>query len=215
MYQPPHFRIEDRDEMVALLRAHPLGMLISGGAAGLQANPIPFMYHGREDGTACLRAHLARPNPQWRALQEAPDALVVFQGHDHYISPSWYASKREHGKVVPTWNYMIVQVRGRATVHDDPDFLMAQLNALTDQEEQGRDHPWAVTDAPDPFVAAQMRGIVGIEIEIAAMEGKYKLSQNRAEADHAGVVRGLVGEADATAAAMAGLMQAHARKTAP
>lgn len=215
MYQPPHFRIEDQDEMVGLIRAHPLGLLVSGGPAGLMANPIPFLVEQRADGTTCLRAHLARPNPQWRALQDAPDALVVFQGQDHYVSPSWYASKREHGKVVPTWNYMIVQVRGQAQVHDDPDFLMAQISALTEQEENGRAEPWAVNDAPEPFLQAQMRGIIGIEILVTEMTGKYKLSQNRPAMDHAGVVAGLAAEPDVAGPALAEIMRESAGKRTP
>lgn len=214
MYQPPHFRVEDRADMVALVRANPLGMLISGGAAGLQANPIPFLLQERDDGTLVLRAHLARPNPQWRALQDAPEALVVFQGASHYITPDWYASKREHGKVVPTWNYMIVQARGQAIVHDDPAFIRDQIEALTNQEEQGRAAPWAVSDAPEPFVMAQMRGIVGIEVPVAEMTGKYKLSQNRAAADHDGVVQGLAAEADPAGPAMAAVMQQRSGKSA-
>ena len=214
MYQPPHFRIEDRAEMLALIRKHPLGLLVSGGAEGLMANPIPFLVQERPDGTACLRAHLARPNPQWRALADAPEALVVFQGHEHYITPSWYASKREHGKVVPTWNYMMVQVRGRAIIMDDPAFLMEQISALTAQEEGTRPEPWQVSDAPQPFIEAQMRGIVGIEIEIGEISGKYKLSQNRQAADHDGVMSGLAAEADPAGPAMAETMRRRGGKTA-
>lgn len=214
MYQPPHFRIEDRAEMLALIRAHPLGMLVSGGAAGLMANPIPFLVQERPDGSVSLRAHLARPNPQWRALAEAPEALVVFQGHEHYITPSWYESKREHGKVVPTWNYMVVQVRGQAIIQDDPAFLMDQISALTAQEEGARPQPWEVTDAPEPFIKAQMRGIVGIAIEIREITGKYKLSQNRHAADHDGVMSGLAGEQDPAGPAMAETMRRRSGKPA-
>ncbi|WP_284178750.1 FMN-binding negative transcriptional regulator [Rhabdaerophilum sp. SD176] len=214
MYQPPHFRIEDRAEMLALIRAHPLGILVSGGEGGLMANPIPFLVQERPDGTASLLAHLARPNPQWRALAEAPEALVVFQGHEHYITPSWYASKREHGKVVPTWNYMMVQVRGKAIIQDDRGFLMDQISALTAQEEGARPQPWEVTDAPEPFIEAQMRGIVGIEIPIREISGKYKLSQNRQAADHDGVVSGLAGEKGPAGPAMAETMRRHSGKPA-
>ncbi|MFY8114667.1 MAG: FMN-binding negative transcriptional regulator [Rhabdaerophilum sp.] len=215
MYEPPHFRIEDRAEMLALIRAHPLGILVSAGEAGLMANPIPFLVQENADGSVSLRAHLARPNPQWRALAEAPEALVVFQGHDHYITPSWYASKREHGKVVPTWNYMLVQVRGQAIVKDDPAFVMDQISALTAQEEGVRPQPWAVTDAPEPFIAAQMRGIVGLEIPIREITGKYKLSQNRPGADLEGVVSGLAGERDPAGPAMATTIRQRGGKHAP
>lgn len=207
MYEPQHFRIEDREELFAILRANPLGILISSGAGGLQANTIPFIVSKDADGRDVLRAHLARPNPQWRALAEGAEALVVFQGGDHYVTPSWYATKRETGKVVPTWNYVHIQVRGRASVHDDAGFIAAQIDALTDQQEGARVDPWAVNDAPEPFIAAQMRGIVGIEIAIESIAGKFKLSQNRQMPDREGVVEGLAAEPDAGGPAMAAFIR--------
>ncbi len=207
MYEPQHFRSEDRDEIFAVIRAHPLGILITAGADGVMANPIPFILARDAAGNDVLRAHLARPNPQWRALGEAGEALVVFQGHEHYVTPSWYATKREHGKVVPTWNYVHVQVRGKASVRDDAGFVADQINVLTEQQEAGRAEPWAVSDAPESFVAAQMRGIVGIEIAIDEISGKFKLSQNRPAADFAGVVDGLAAEPDPHGPAMAGVMR--------
>lgn len=215
MYEPQHFRIEDRDELFAILRANPLGLLISGGEGGLMANPIPFVVTKGVEGNDVLRAHLARPNPQWRALAEAAEVLVVFQGGDHYITPSWYATKRESGKVVPTWNYVHIQVRGRASVHDDADFVAAQIALLTDQQEQSRAEPWAVDDAPAPFIAAQMRGIVGIEIAIEAITGKFKLSQNRQMPDREGVVAGLAAEPDAGGPAMAAFIRGKAGSLLP
>jgi transcriptional regulator len=202
MYEPLHFKIEDRDELFAILRANPLGVLISSGAGGLQANPIPFIVAKDVDGRDVLRAHLARPNPQWRELAGGAEVLVVFQGGEHYVTPSWYQTKRETGKVVPTWNYVHIQVRGRASVHDDAAFVGAQITALTEQHEGERAEPWAVSDAPAPFIAAQMRGIVGIEIAIDEITGKFKLSQNRQEADFAGVIDGLAAEKDASGPAM-------------
>lgn len=206
MYQPIHFREDRLDVQHALVRAHPLGLLISTGADGLIANPVPFVLDAKGDlGT--LRCHVARPNGQWKALQEAGDCLVVFQGAEHYITPSWYASKREHGKVVPTWNYATVHCWGRAIIHDDPTWIRDQIEALTRAHEEPRRERWAVTDAPEPFIAAQMRGIVGIEIPIARIEGKWKVSQNRQEADRRGVHDGLRGEGDG--ASMADLVSAH------
>lgn len=193
MYQPPHHK-EDRIEILhALIRAHPLGLLISADAAGPLANPLPFLLD--EDGSAhgMLRTHLSRANAQWRAIKAQPDAtvLVVFQGVNTYITPSWYETKRETGKVVPTWNYAIVQVRGPARVVEDHDWLATQIRDLTGAHEGGRQEPRQVDDAPAPFVEAQIRGIVGLEIEITDIQGKWKVSQNRPEADRAGVARGL------------------------
>ena len=215
MYEPLHFKIEDREELFAILRANPLGILISSGAGGLQANPIPFVVSQDAEGRDVLRAHLARPNPQWRALAEGAEVLVVFQGGEHYVTPSWYQTKRETGKVVPTWNYVHIQVRGRASVHDNAVFVADQIDHLTAQQEGPRAAPWAVSDAPEPFIAAQMRGIVGIEIAIDEIAGKFKLSQNRQEADFAGVIEGLAAETDAAGPAMAGFIADRRGKLKP
>jgi transcriptional regulator len=174
----------------AFIRSHPWGLLTSSGPDGILANPIPFLLYG-EGERGVLRCHLSRGNAQWRALEASPDALVVFLGPEHYISPSWYPSKREHGKTVPTWNYATVQARGRARVIDDPAWLLAHVSALSDTQEGNRLEPWAVADAPESYIAGQLKGIVGIEIAIASLEGKFKASQNRPEADRAGVVSGL------------------------
>jgi transcriptional regulator len=138
-----------------------------------------------------LRAHLARANDQLAELRQGAETLVMFQGPQTYNTPSWYAAKREHGRVVPTWNYVVVQARGRPVVMADADWLRAQLDALTTAQEGGRAEPWAVSDAPEPYIAAQVRGIVGVEIPIDRLEGKWKVSQNRAEADRRGVEDGL------------------------
>jgi transcriptional regulator len=140
-----------------------------------------------------LRAHLARANPQWQALAEGAECLVVFQGPQAYVTPSWYATKRETGKVVPTWNYATVHAWGRPSVFEDPAWLHRQVTALTESRETPRAAPWAVADAPEAFVASQLKGIVGLEIPISRLEGKWKVSQNRPEADRAGVVEGLRG----------------------
>lgn len=203
MYEPSHFKIEDREELFAVLRAHPLGILISSGTDGVIANPVPFVLAKDAEGRDMLRAHLARPNPQWRAIGEGAEVLIIFQGGEHYVTPAWYPAKREHGKVVPTWNYVHIQVRGRARVQDDAAFIANQIDQLTSQQEGSRAAPWAVSDAPDAFIAAQMRGIVGIEIAIDEIAGKFKLSQNRQEADFAGVIDGLAAETDVTGPAMA------------
>jgi transcriptional regulator len=215
MYQPAHFR-EDRLEVQhALIRAHPLALLVTQGGAGLEANPIPFLLDPDASPLGTLRAHLARANPQWRSLDREREALVVFQAVDAYVTPSWYAAKREHGKVVPTWNYAVVQAWGRPRVIDDREWLARQIRALTDRQEARRAEPWAVDDAPEPFVAAQLKGIVGIEIPIARIEGKWKVSQNRPPEDRAGVAQGLEGEGDGISRAMARLVREHARPAPP
>jgi transcriptional regulator len=208
MYQPPHFR-EDRLEVQhALIKAHPLGLLICASADGPVANAIPFLLDPDASPKGTLRAHLARANPQWRALTEGGRALIVFQGADSYVTPSWYATKRETGKVVPTWNYAIVQARGTARIIEDRDWLAHHVSQLTGYNEAPRAQPWAVNDAPPAYIDAQLKGIVGIEIEIAEIEGKWKVSQNRPESDRTGVADGL--EADqhtAEARAMAEMVR--------
>ena len=193
MYQPPHFR-EDRLEVQhALIHAHPLGLLITAGPGGLQANHIPFLVdaNGAERGT--MRAHLARANPQMTELAAVAECMVAVQGPQAYISPSLYPTKHEHGKAVPTWNYITVHAWGRPQVIDDTAWLRRQVDDLTLHQEGSRPAPWYVSDAPEPFVASQLRGIVGIEIPIARIEGKWKVSQNRPASDQAGVVAGLRG----------------------
>jgi transcriptional regulator len=189
MYCPAAFR-EDRIEVQhAFIRSHPLGLLISLGSGGLTANLLPFHLKTADGGRGVLQAHMARANPQWRDL-DGEAALVVFRGTDAYVSPSLYATKRETGKVVPTWNYAMVQARGRAQVRDVGDWLAHQLNVLTTAREAGRPEPWSVADAPRDYIEAQMKHIVGIEIEIDALEGKWKVSQNQPEANRRSVVAG-------------------------
>jgi transcriptional regulator len=212
MYQPLPHRQESLEAQHALIRSHPLGLLISHGASGLEANSIPFLIDPNASKFGTLQAHMARANGQWRSLSEAGEVLVVFQGADHYITPGWYETKRETGKVVPTWNYLIVQARGRPRVIEDPVWLRVQIEALTNRHESGRAAPWAVGDAPEAFVEAQVRAIVGVEIEIAAIEGKWKASQNRPVADRAGVIAGLEELGDEDSRAMAAIVRDAAPK---
>ncbi len=202
MYQPPHHR-EDRLEVQhALIRAHPLGLLVTAGPGGLVANPIPFLVEAAGAPLGVLRAHCARANPQWRELAAVEECLVVFQGPQAYVTPSWYPSKAEAGKVVPTWNYATVHAWGRPRVVEEADWLRRQIADLTGAQEAGRAQPWQVSDAPADYLAAMIRGIVGIEIPIARIEGKWKVSQNRPEADRAGVAAGLAAEGEAAMAAL-------------
>lgn len=216
MYQPLH-HVEERVEVMhALIRAHPLGLLVSTGPEGPLANAFPFLLDAGVGEKGRLRAHLARANPQWREIAANPQipVLAVFQGIDTYITPSWYATKQETGKVVPTWNYVMVQVRGTARVIDDRDWLAAQIEELTRTHEHGlAPREWEVSDAPAPFVEAQMRAIIGLEIEIAEISGKWKVSQNRPEADRTGVVVGLrASEGKADASAMADLVERYSEE---
>jgi transcriptional regulator len=200
MYQPPAFR-EDRIEVQhALIRAHPLGLLITAGPGGLMANAVPFLVYPEGSGCGTLRAHVSRGNPQWRELATVEECLVVFQGPQKYITPSWYATKRETGKVVPTWNYITVHAWGRPQAISDAAWLRRQIDDLTSQQEGALPDPWKVTDAPEDFVTAQIKGIIGIEIPIGRIEGKWKVSQNRTEVDRAGVVAGLREQGEATMA---------------
>ena len=193
MYQPPHFREDRLAVQHALIRAHPLGVLVSAGPGGLQANHVPFLVDAEASERGTLRAHLARANPQLRELAGVDECLVVFQGPQTYISPSLYPTKREHGKVVPTWNYITVHAWGAPRVIDDATWLRQQVDDLTSHNEGSRPAPWHVADAPDDYVAAQLKGIVGLEIPLARIEGKWKVSQNRPAVDQAGVVAGLRG----------------------
>ncbi|HCL63680.1 MAG TPA: transcriptional regulator [Rhizobium sp.] len=211
MYQPPHFREDRLDVQHALIRAHPLGLLISSGEDGLMANPIPFRLAKADEGLGTLQAHMAKANPQWRALAKGAEVLIVFQGADHYITPSWYEAKRETGKVVPTWNYAIVQVRGNVRVIEDSQWIRAQVGRLTDGHEGKRMIPWAVGDAPDDFITAQLKGIIGIEVEVTGIEGKWKVSQNRGEPDRRGVADGLTAESTEEAISMADLVRTYGR----
>lgn len=191
MYQPAAFT-EDRPEVLHdLIRTHPLGLLVSAGTQGLIADPIPFLMYADEGEFGTLRGHLARANPHGAALRDADDCLIAFTGPQGYITPSWYAAKAEHGKVVPTWNYAAVHVWGKPRVIDDAAWLRRLVGDLTQSQEHGRPAPWAVEDAPTDYVDSMLRAIVGVEIPIRRIEGKFKMSQNRPMPDRVGVVRGL------------------------
>ena len=207
MYQPSPHRQEQLEAQHALIRSHPLGLLISHGAQGLEANSIPFLIDAEASKLGTLQAHMARANGQWRSLNEASEVLVIFQGADHYITPSWYATKRETGKVVPTWNYVMVQARGRPRAIEDSVWLRRQIEALTLKQESPRPAPWAVGDAPEAFIEMQIKAIVGVEIEIVDIAGKWKASQNRPAADRTGVMAGLEALGDEAALAMAAIVR--------
>lgn len=196
MYQPPYFQETRLEIQHELIRAYPLGLLITAGPGGLMANPVPFLIDAEAGALGTLAAHVARANPQWKELSVVGECLVVFQGPQSYITPSWYATKAATGKVVPTWNYAVVQVRGRPRVIEDAAWLRRQVERLTRSQEDHRPVPWTVDDAPEEYVAGQIKGIVGLEIPIAQIDGKWKVSQNRPAADRAGVVAGLRAQGD-------------------
>ena len=191
MYRPPSFREDDLDALHDFVEARGFGLLVTAAADGPRVDALPFLLDRGAGKKGVLRAHLARANPQVAALREGGPALVVVSGLDAYVSPGWYPSKAGTGKVVPTWNYELVQIRGAARLVDDPAWIAAQIGALTERHERGFARPWRVTDAPADFIAAQMRAIVGLEILVDRVEGKFKLSQNRGAADRAGVRAGL------------------------
>ena len=187
MYLPAHFEQHDRAALHALVRDHPLATLIVGTSDGPTADLIPLTL---SDDARMLQGHVARANPLWRHADGAR-VLAVFSGPEAYVSPGWYASKREHGKVVPTWNYTMVQARGTLRAVQDAAWLRALVERLTAHHEAKQAAPWSVADAPDDFVQQMLRAIVGIEITLDALVGKWKVSQNRSAADRAGVAAGL------------------------
>lgn len=204
MHCPALFKEERLDVLHGLMAAHPLATLITAGTGGLMANLVPFSLHDGGD-YGILRAHLARGNKQLDELREGAEALVVFHGPECYVTPSWYPSKAEHGKVVPTWNFSMVQVRGKPQVIDDANWVLAQIEQLTDNLEGIRKNPWKVSDAPEDFIASQLKAIIGFEIPIRSIEGKWKVSQNRQPADRNGVIDGL--KVEGTCPSMLAIME--------
>jgi len=203
MYLPKSFEVNDAESLQDFVAAHPLGTLIHHDAQGLCADHIPLLIARDDAGGILLQGHVARANPLWRNIESRGDVLAVFQDPGMYITPSWYASKAESGKVVPTWNYIAVHVRGVARPIDDATWLKGFLARLTDINESKRAEPWRVSDAPDDYVAMQMKAIVGIEIAVTHWIGKWKVSQNRQSRDIDGVVSGLRDVGDPAAAHMA------------
>lgn len=211
MYQPRQFVVDDIAALHEAMRAYPLGSLITLQDGALVADEIPFLLDptpSAEHPNGVLKAHVARANPLWQKHDASKQVLVIFKGPQAYVSPSWYPTKAEHGKVVPTWNYIVVQASGHLVQKDgDPAWLRAQLDALTQSQEGQRPAPWQVSDAPADYIAQTMKAIVGIEIGIQSLTGKWKVSQNQPAANREGVVRGLTtppqGLTDAAAVALA------------
>ena len=195
------------DALLEAMRDIKLCAMVSATANGLQASHVPVLVEQRDDDGIILKAHLSRNNSHWRAIAEPTPTVAIFQGAHSYISPSWYKTKQETGKVVPTWGYVVVHAHGSLDVIDDADWLRAHVSALTDLHEAGRAAPWAVSDAPDKYITAMLRGIIGIQLTVDRLEGSWKLNQHRTDADQAGAIDGLAAEADPVAQALGKVMQ--------
>ena len=207
MYSPSSFAIKELDELHQQIVATRLAMVVTHGEQGLQASHLPLLFKPDEGPNGTLYGHFARANPQWKELQDGAEALVIFAGADAYVSPGFYPSKAEHGKVVPTWNYIAVHAYGTAEVFSDAERLLNLVSALTDRHEAGRAQPWKVADAPADYIDGMLKAIVGFAIPIDRLEGKRKLSQNRSPADIAGVREGLAASPDVNDQTLAQLMR--------
>ena len=191
MYLPAHFNESDPARLHALIAKHPLGILVTHGASGLDANHLPFELEVRDGASSILRAHVARANPLWQDIASGDQVLVVFRGADAYISPNWYPSKHERHRQVPTWNYIVVHAHGRITVHDDERYLRGLVGRLTKQHEAAQARPWRMGDSPQTFITEMLASIVGLEIEITRLVGKFKLGQNKETRDVLGAAHAL------------------------
>ena len=209
MYVPKHFEETDVTVLHALIRSHPLGTWVTQGEGGLLANHIPFLLDPSRGEHGTLVGHIARANPVWHLFSKTVESVIVFQGAEAYITPSWYPSKHAHGKAVPTWNYAVVHAHGMPHAIEDHEWLFRHVSTLTNKHEAIQAHPWKVTDAPPDFTQSLMSAIVGIEIPIARLVGKWKVSQNRPGADKLGVVAGLTERGDADSREMASLVEQH------
>jgi transcriptional regulator len=190
MHCAEHFKQSDKEPLLRLMHEHPLATITTVIEGHLEANHLPLLW--RDDGSewGCLVGHIARKDPLAKATAGA-EALVMFQGPQRYISPNWYATKAEHGKVVPTWNYLAVHAWGPLVLHDRPEWILAQLTELTERHEGTQPHPWAVSDAPSDYTERMVGALIGIEIPIQRVQGKFKLSQNQPVANQQGVITGL------------------------
>ena len=208
MYLPKDVKEDRVDVLHEAIRQARLGTLVTVGADGLEATHLPMLVDPEPAPFGTLKGHVARANPQWRRASGNTQALAIFLGPDAYITPAWYETKKQSGKVVPTWNYVAIHAYGSLTFYEDADWLLALVTKLTETHEAGRDQPWAVSDAPKEFIAGMLKAIVGFELPIARLEGKWKMSQNRPAADRAGVVQGLRREGGPAEAAVAGIVAA-------
>jgi len=208
MYIPAQFEQPDIEVMHELIRNRPLATLVTLGSNGINANHIPLHLSPTPKPFGVLRGHIARANPLWRDLASDVETLAIFHGPDAYISPSWYATKQEAGKVVPTWNYAVVHAYGSLRIIDDAAWVRGQLEALTQQNEAAFPEPWAVSDAPEDFTEKLIGAVVGIEMVITRLTGKWKVSQNQPPQNQRSVIQGLNASGQSGAVAMAALVNA-------
>ena len=208
MYLPASNTEHDRAIMFDFIEAHPLGALVTASADGLFATHLPLLVDRSRGAHGTLQGHVARANAHSRQPADAREALVIFSGPTAYVSPTWYPAKALHGQVVPTWNYVAIHVYGTLRFLDDQQFLHRHLAELTALHESGREAPWAPSDAPADYIAGMERAIVGVELTITRMEGKWKMSQNRSAADIDGVVHGLEQSSSATDREVAAIVDA-------
>ena len=213
MYLPRHFQENRIDAVAGIIRDHPLATLVSLTEDGLLATHLPMLWDPEPAPFGTLTGHVARPNPHGRVMPSHVDSLAIFTGPQAYISPSWYPSKREHGKVVPTWNYIVVHAYGPLRTIDDAAWVRALVTRLTEIRERDMPDPWRIADAPESFIERMLAGIVGLEMPIRRFEGKWKLSQNRTDADVASTIEGLDARADPAATAVADAMRALQRRS--
>ena len=209
MYMPKHFEERDPGVLHALIAACPLGAWVTHANDALEVNHMPFLIEPARGEHGTLIGHVARANPVWRTFSTIIESVVIFQGAESYITPSWYASKQQHGKVVPTWNYAVVHAYGMPRAIEDKPWLRDLVTRLTSTHESGRARPWAVSDAPPEYIDQMLSAIVGIEIPITAILGKWKTSQNRAAQDKLGTIAGLRERGDENALEMAALIERH------
>jgi transcriptional regulator len=208
MYNPPSFAEHDVAVMHAFIEAHPLGALVTASSSGLFATHLPLVLDRGRGEYGVLQGHIARANPHHELAGDGSEALVLFTGTDSYVSPSLYASKAKHGKVVPTWNYVAVHAHCMLRFVREPEALKRHLAQLTARHEAGRPRPWSIDDAPEGYVAKQLGAIVGVELEITRLDGKWKMSQNRAAEDVEGVIEGLSASGDARTREVAEIVRA-------
>lgn len=206
VYLPPHFAQTDRAAMHELISAYPFGALVTLGSDGLAANHIPFVLQPAKGEWGTLLAHVARNNVVWQDHEPEQEALIIFQAADAYISPTWYASKRETHQVVPTWNYAVVHAYGRIVVHDDVKWIRGQAGMLTKQQEGNLPEPWKMADAPPEYTNAMLQQIVGLEIPLTRLIGKLKAGQNRTDADRESSIAALRATGDPGDLAMGEIM---------
>lgn len=209
MYVPKHHEESDISVLHALMRSHPLGTWVTQGDGELLANHVPFLVDPARGEFGTLIGHVARANRVWQSFSKTVNSVVVFQGPQTYITPSWYPSKHAHGKAVPTWNYAVVHAHGLPRAIEDREWLLQHVNQLTNVHEAEQALPWKVADAPPEFTDKLLQSIVGIEIPITRLVGKWKVSQNRPEPDKLGVVAGLLAREDAPSREMASLVKKH------